>query len=117
MKKKDVEIGKTYLAKVSGKVVPVRITGESRYGGWDAVNTKTKRSVRIKTAARLRVFYQDFKIKDKRLCVGDRVELNYNDRAKGKIASRTINPDVFIVEWDSGTWDPVHRQYLKRESV
>lgn len=54
MKKNEVVIGGRYLAKVSGKVVPVRITGESPYGGWDAVNTETHRAVRIRGAQRLR---------------------------------------------------------------
>ena len=54
MKKHEVKVGGTFLAKVSDKVVPVRITGESRYGGWDAVNTKTGKAVRIKSAQRLR---------------------------------------------------------------
>lgn len=53
MKKRDVEIGKVYWAKVSGKVVKVRVVSESIYGGWDAVSLKTDRNVRIKTAARL----------------------------------------------------------------
>ena len=54
MKKNEVTIGGVYAAKVSGKVVPVRITGPSPYGGWDAVNTQTQRAVRIRSAARLR---------------------------------------------------------------
>ncbi len=54
MKKKDVEIGGTYIAKVSGKLAKVRITGESRFGGWDAVNLDTRREVRIRGAQRLR---------------------------------------------------------------
>ena len=54
MKKSQVTIGGVYAAKVSGKVVPIRITGESPYGGWDAVNTQTKRTVRIRGAGRLR---------------------------------------------------------------
>ena len=54
MLKKDVKIGATYWAKVSGRVVPVRITRKSVYKGWDAVNTVTKREVHIATAARLR---------------------------------------------------------------
>jgi len=54
MKKDEVSIGGVYAVKVSGKVVPVRVTGESPYGGWDAVNTKTRRSVRVRSAARLR---------------------------------------------------------------
>jgi hypothetical protein len=54
MKKNEVVIGGRYLAKVSGKVVPVRITGQSRYGGWEAVNAETNRAVRIKSPQRLR---------------------------------------------------------------
>jgi len=55
MKKKDVQIGHVYAAKVSGRVVPVRLIRESQYGGgWIATNTKTNRDVLIKTAARLR---------------------------------------------------------------
>jgi hypothetical protein len=54
MKKRDITIGETYLAKVSGKLVPVRITSESVHGGWNAVNTTTGREVRIRSAARLR---------------------------------------------------------------
>jgi len=54
MKKKDVVIGETYVVKVSGKLVPVRIERESPFGGWVGWNRLTRREVRIKTAARLR---------------------------------------------------------------
>jgi hypothetical protein len=54
MKKHEIKVGGLYLAKVSDKVVPVRITGESPHGGWDAVNEKTGKRVRIKSAQRLR---------------------------------------------------------------
>jgi len=54
MKKANVKVGGTYLAKVTGKLVDVKITGESQYGGWDAVNNQTGKKVRIKTAQRLR---------------------------------------------------------------
>ena len=54
MKQKEIEIGGYYLAKVSETVVIVRIERESPYGGWDALNTETRRTVRIKTAGRLR---------------------------------------------------------------
>lgn len=54
MKKKDVTIGKIYAVKVSGKVVQVKIINESVYGGWNGINTYTKRNVRIKTAGKLR---------------------------------------------------------------
>jgi hypothetical protein len=54
MKKNQVEIGKTYLAKITNKVVQVRIDAESRYGGWDATNLETGKKVRIKSPAKLR---------------------------------------------------------------
>jgi hypothetical protein len=54
MKKSEVKIGGTYTVKVSGRLVPVRITGTSPYGGWVGMNTKTSREVRIRTAAKLR---------------------------------------------------------------
>ncbi len=54
MKKDEVQIGKVYTAKVTDKLVPVRIEGDNRHGGWDAVNLATGKKVRIKTAQRLR---------------------------------------------------------------
>lgn len=54
MLKAEVRIGASYAAKVSNAIVPVRIVSVSRYGGWDAVNERTGRAVRIKSAARLR---------------------------------------------------------------
>jgi len=54
MKKAEVEIGTTYIAKVSGMLAKVRITGASPYGGWVGRNLATGREVRIRSAARLR---------------------------------------------------------------
>ena len=54
MKKANVKVGEVYSAKVSGNVVPVRIDRENPRGGWDGTNLKTKKSVRIKSAQRLR---------------------------------------------------------------
>jgi hypothetical protein len=54
MKKNEVQIGGTYTAKVTNKVVQVRIDAESRYGGWDATNMETGKKVRIKSPTRLR---------------------------------------------------------------
>jgi hypothetical protein len=58
MKKDEVRVGATYSAKISDKVVPVRITEEKwtgdKHTGWIGVNTKTNRPVRIKSAAKLR---------------------------------------------------------------
>lgn len=54
MKKRDVQIGNTYIAKVSGVFAKVRITRESTYGGWYGTNLATGREIRIRGAARLR---------------------------------------------------------------
>jgi hypothetical protein len=55
MRKKEVEIGAVYTAKISGNVVKVRILGVSPYGsGWAAQNLSTGRSVHIKSARKLR---------------------------------------------------------------
>jgi len=54
MRKASIRIGAVYMAKVSGTVVPVRIINESIYGGWNGINEVTNRSVRIKSARRLR---------------------------------------------------------------
>jgi hypothetical protein len=54
MKKDQIKVGGTYLAKVSDKVVPVRIDAASTRGGWEATNLVTDKKVRIKSAQRLR---------------------------------------------------------------
>ena len=54
MKKKDVRLGRKYVAKISDKLTIVLLNNESPYGGWDATNLSTGRQVRIKSAAKLR---------------------------------------------------------------
>lgn len=54
MRKEDVAVNAHYVAKVSGGMAIVRITGASVFGGWNAVNIKTNRIVRIRSAMRLR---------------------------------------------------------------
>jgi len=54
MKKNEVKVGGQCIAKVSGKLAHVRIDRENPHGGWDATNLATKKSVRIKSAQRLR---------------------------------------------------------------
>jgi hypothetical protein len=54
MKKNEVKIGGTYTAKVTNKLVQVRIDAESRYGGWDGTNLATGKKVRIKSPTKLR---------------------------------------------------------------
>jgi len=54
MRKSQIKVGKVYQAKVSNRLVPVRIDSESPSGGWYATNTTTGNKVRIRTAGRLR---------------------------------------------------------------
>ena len=54
MKKNEVKVGGLYHAKVSDKLVTVRIDSTNSHGGWNATNTRTGKRIRIKSAQRLR---------------------------------------------------------------
>lgn len=54
MKKSDVKIGESYIAKVSNNLVQVRIDSAHSRQGWNATNVATGRRVHLKTAQRLR---------------------------------------------------------------
>jgi len=54
MKKNEVKVGGLYHAKVSDKLVTVRIDSMHSAGGWHATNTRTGKRIRIKSAQRLR---------------------------------------------------------------
>ncbi len=53
MKRNEVTIGCVYTAKVSDRLVPVRIDSAHSNGGWNATSTKTGKRIRIKSAQRL----------------------------------------------------------------
>ncbi len=59
MKKSEVKVGHVYVAKVSDRLVPVRIDSAHSRQGWNATNTKTGRRVHIKSAQRLRCEARD----------------------------------------------------------
>ena len=54
MQKHNVQIGTTYIVKVSGTLAKVRLTREHPRGGWYGTDLATGREIRIRTAARLR---------------------------------------------------------------
>ena len=54
MKKNEITIGGVYRAKVSDKLTDVRIDQECPAGGWNATNLATGKTIRIKSAQRLR---------------------------------------------------------------
>ncbi len=53
MKKTEIKIGETYMAKVTDSEVPVRIESDNKNGGWDAKNIATGRTCRIRSGRRL----------------------------------------------------------------
>ncbi len=60
MKKAEVKVGEMYAVKVSGNMAPVVIDEEHPNGGWVGTNQETNRQVRIKTARRLRMPWDDY---------------------------------------------------------
>ena len=54
MKKNEVKLGEMYVAKVSDRLVPVRIDSVHSRQGWNATNTKTGKRIHIKSPERLR---------------------------------------------------------------
>lgn len=54
MKKSDVHVGGTYLAKVGRHDAEVRIESENARGGWNAVSVATGKPVRVKDAKHLK---------------------------------------------------------------
>jgi hypothetical protein len=59
MKKADVQTGGTYLVKVASNLVPVKIAREHDKGGWEGRSVKTGKTIRIKSAQRLRKCLDD----------------------------------------------------------
>ena len=54
MKNAEIKIGGVYRAKVSDKLTDVRIDRTNPHGGWDGTNLATGKTIRIKSAQRLR---------------------------------------------------------------
>ncbi len=54
MKKDDVQVGDTYLAKVGARTVEVRIESENAKCGWNATATGSGKPVRVKDPRHLR---------------------------------------------------------------
>ena len=69
MKTKDIEIGQVYAAKISGRIVAVRILSISRYCDkhFIAENLRTKRQVVIRSGQKLRAKLEPFYKNDVRL--------------------------------------------------
>lgn len=57
--KSDIKFGQIYAAKISGRIVPVCITGKNKYcaNHFDAENLRTKRNVIIRSGRKLRAWW------------------------------------------------------------
>lgn len=89
MKKKDVVIGGTYAAKVSGKMTRVRIDREDQRGGWEATNVATGRRIHIKSAQRLRFSAATL---DHAKAIANRLRAERERSPDGMAASEATNP-------------------------
>jgi hypothetical protein len=54
MKAVQVKLGGLYEVKVSGRMARVRVTGANPFGGYNGINEDSGRSVRLRSARRLR---------------------------------------------------------------
>ncbi len=54
MKNSEIQIGATYLVKVANNLAPVKLVREHPSGGWEGTSAKTGKTIRIKSAQRLR---------------------------------------------------------------
>jgi hypothetical protein len=54
MRREQVQLGQTYVAKINGHLQPVRVLRESIWGGWDCRDRVSGREIRVKTSAKLR---------------------------------------------------------------
>ena len=111
MKRSEVEVGKVYTAKISGKLVPVLIERDrgtrrswlntsraERHDGWDAENVKTGRQIIIATAARLRGEYKPHRCgvcANCNLMLSERETIGYRHLA----ARGTEKADVILADW------------------
>jgi len=100
MKKSEVKIGGVYAAKVSGKVVSVRITGENHRGGWDATNLVTKKNIRVKSAQRLRAAVKAAKTRDERSARPPDPNRCATPRCKGEPALTHLGKPLCQKCWD-----------------
>ncbi|NLX54413.1 MAG: hypothetical protein GXY58_04810 [Planctomycetaceae bacterium] len=84
MKKDEVQIGKVFTAKVTDKVVSVRIDAENPHGGWDATNLATGKKIRIKGPQRLRA-----EVKSSGAKATTAAEQSAGDVASAPVATKT----------------------------
>ncbi len=100
MKKDEIKIGHTYSAKVSDRIVTVRIDSTNTHGGWNATNTATGKRIRIKSAQRLRRAVGDAAPANRRSKKAS-AEITPADEgiaaARAEAAGPDVNPTVEVI--------------------
>ena len=94
MKKANVQIGETYLVKVTGKLVPVKITSEHDNGGWEGTSTKTGKTIRIKSPQRLRKQLPDLATGATQAKVPSKDATSANERHTGERDANSGQPEA-----------------------
>jgi len=61
MRKREVKVGEVYLAKLDGKLVPVRVEHAGIWGGWEVRNLETDSLLWILHGSRLRAAVKEGK--------------------------------------------------------
>jgi hypothetical protein len=106
MRKCEVEIGREYAAKVSGRICTVRLLSENPHGGWDARNLDTGKQIRVLSAQRLRFPVKKMEAKRCGTCVNcltvarvkqSLLETMAQARTKGQVG---IGEDVRLI-WNT----------------
>jgi hypothetical protein len=92
MKKNDVKVGGLYTAKVSDKLVAVRIESAHSKGGWNAINTATGKRIHIKSAQRLRGAVKGATKAKAPEASELAVDSDAKDKAPAKAASKVAKP-------------------------
>jgi hypothetical protein len=85
MKRRNVVLGQVYAVKVSGRIQPVRLIGDSPSGGWVGRNEHTGREIRIRSAAKLRARLEKH---------GDRWQLAVNPPQEAPLADPQFQQEL-----------------------
>ena len=92
MKTNEVKVGGFYTAKVSDKLVKVRIDSTNSRGGWNATNTATGKRIHIKSAQRLRGAAEQTAKSETPKAAEAAVANDEKAEAAGKAATKKVKP-------------------------
>ena len=94
MKKESVKLGAVYACKVSGEIQPVRLEKANPHGGWDAINVRTHKAVRVKSSQRLRGLWP----KKTMPIVSEKAECQADDKGVAEVEKGNLVEGVTVPE-------------------